>query len=165
MRIVVSAQEGSLDAPISAVFGRCPAFVIIDTATMQFEAVPNPAISQGGGAGVQSAQWVVNSGARAVLTGNLGPNAFAVLQAAGVPGYLVSEGTVRQAVEAFQSGRLPAMGQASAADHAGLNQRPASAAQTSGREAQLAALRERLRSLRQELAETLTQIEQLEKER
>ncbi len=165
MRIVVSAQDGSLDAPISAVFGRCPVFIVVDTTTMQFEVVANPAMSQGGGAGVQSAQWVVNSAAQAVLTGNLGPNAFAVLQAAGVPGYLVSEGTVRQAVEAFLAGRLQAMGQASAADHAGLNPQPVSTAPAGGREAQLAALRERLRSLRQELAETLDQIEQLDKER
>ncbi len=164
MKIVVSAQENSLDAPVSAVFGRCPTLILMDSETFEFEAVPNPAMAQSGGAGVQSAQWVIDSGAQAVLTGNLGPNAFAVLQAAGVPGYLVSQGTVRQAVEAFLAGRLPVMSQASTADHAGLNQQPVSATQMGRHEAKLAALRERLRSLRQELAETLEQIEQLEKE-
>lgn len=76
MRIVVSAQGDTLDAPASPVFGRCPTYLFVDSDTMQFEAVPNPAMSQGGGAGIQAAQFVVERGAQAVLTGNLGPNAF-----------------------------------------------------------------------------------------
>ena len=110
MKIVVSSQGETLDAPASPVFGRCPTFVFVDSETMASEAVPNPAMSQGGGAGIQAAQFVVNRGAETVLTGNLGPNAFDVLQAAGVPGYLVGEGTVGQAVTAFQAGQLQLAG-------------------------------------------------------
>jgi predicted Fe-Mo cluster-binding NifX family protein len=120
MKIVVSAQGDTLDAPASPVFGRCPTYIFVDSETMQFEAVPNPAVNQGGGAGIQAAQFVVERGAQAVLTGNLGPNAFDVLQAAGVPGYLVPEGTVRQAVEAFKAGRVQPMGGANVAAHAGI---------------------------------------------
>ena len=85
MRIVVSAQGENLDAPASPIFGRCPTYIFVDTETMQFEAVPNPAMNQGGGAGIQAAQFVVELGAQAVLTGNLGPNAFNVLAATGIP--------------------------------------------------------------------------------
>lgn len=120
MRIVVSAQGENLEAPASPVFGRCPTYVFVDTETMQYEAVPNPAMNQGGGAGIQAAQFVVGRGAQAVLTGNLGPNAFDVLQAAGVPGYLVLEGTVRQSVEAFKAGRIQPLGGANVAAHAGM---------------------------------------------
>ncbi len=119
MKIVVSAQGETLDAPASPVFGRCPAYILIDTESMQYQAVANLAMDLGGGAGIQAAQFVVERGAQAVLTGNLGPNAFGVLQAAGVPGYLVSEGTVRQAVEAFTAGRLQPMGGANVDAHAG----------------------------------------------
>ena len=119
MRIVVSAQGDTLDAPASPVFGRCPTYVFVSE-TMQFEAVPNPAMNQGGGAGIQAAQFVVERGAQAVLTGNLGPNAFDVLEAAGIPSYLVPEGTVRQAVEAFRVGRVRPMGSANVAAHAGM---------------------------------------------
>ena len=107
MKIVVSAQGDTLEAPASPVFGRCPTYIFVDTETMGFEAVPNPAMNQGGGAGIQAAQFVTSHGVQAVLTGNLGPNAFNVLEAAGVPGYLVSEGTVRQAVEAFKASHDP----------------------------------------------------------
>lgn len=185
MRIVVSAQGDTLDAPASPVFGRCPMYVFVDTETMQFEAVPNPAIDQGGGAGVQAAQFVVERGAQAVLTGNLGPNAFGVLQAAGAACYLAPEGTVRQAVEAFKAGQLQPMGGANVVAHAGLGRGaghgsgpgmgremgggfpPATAgraAPDSQRETELAQLRGRLKDLRQQLAEVMERIDQLERE-
>jgi predicted Fe-Mo cluster-binding NifX family protein len=201
MRIVVSAQGDTLEAPTSPVFGRCPTYLFVDTETMEFEAVPNQAMSQGGGAGIQAAQFVVNQGAKAVLTGNLGPNAFDVLQAAAVPSYLISEGTVRQAVEAFKGGRLQPMAGANVATHVGLGggmgfgmgrgrgmgrgvgrgmgmrrgmgmgmrsgMQPVPPAQPDVQPAPepgLAELREELKSLRQQLAETMERIEQLEKE-
>lgn len=119
MKIVISAEGHTLDAPASPVFGRCPTYVFVDSETMEFEAVANPAMNQGEGAGIQAAQFVVNRGAQALLTGNLGPNAFAVLQAAGVPGYLIPEGTVRQAVESFNAGQLRQLGDANVAAKAG----------------------------------------------
>ena len=191
MRIVVSAQGEGLDSPASPVFGRCPVYVFIDTETMAFEAIPNPAMNQGGGAGTQAAQFVVERGAQAVLSGNLGPNAFSVLQAAGVPAYLVPEGTVRQAVEAFKGGRLQAVGGANVAAHAGMGGAvdagsglgrgmgtgrgmgmgrgmaappPApTTAPAAAPESELAALRETLKSLRQQLADTMERMEKLER--
>ena len=180
MKVVVSSQGENLDAPASPVFGRCPTYVFVDTETMEFEALPNAAMSQGGSAGIQAAQFVVNKGAEAVLSGNLGPNAFDVLQAAGVPGYLISEGTVRQAVEAHKAGQLQPMGGANVAAHAGMGgggrgmgrgmgrrmqaAAPVQPAPHPAYESELAELRETLKSLRQQLAETMERIEELEKE-
>jgi predicted Fe-Mo cluster-binding NifX family protein len=119
MRVVVSAQGNTLDSATSPVFGRCPTFLFVDSERMEFETMPNPAMDQGAGAGIQAAQFVVTHGAEALLTGNLGPNAFAVLQAAGVPGYLVPRGTVREAVEAFKRGQLRPLADANVAAKAG----------------------------------------------
>jgi predicted Fe-Mo cluster-binding NifX family protein len=66
---------------------------------MEAESVDNPAMSAGGGAGIQAAQFVVERGAEAVVSGNVGPNAFAVFESAGVPVYLFGGGSVREAVE------------------------------------------------------------------
>ena len=178
MKIAVSSQGSDLEAPASSVFGRCPTFILVELETMVFETVANPAVSQGGGAGIQAAQYVVDLGIQAVLTGNLGPNAFDVLQAAKVPGYIVPEGTVRQAVEAFKAGQLQSMGGASVAVHAGMggggqaartvphNREGAtgSAKTKPEREAELEELRETLTSLRQQLAGTMARIERLEQE-
>jgi predicted Fe-Mo cluster-binding NifX family protein len=175
MRIVVSSQGDNLDSEASPVFGRCPVYVFVDTETMAFEAVTNPAMNQGGGAGIQAAQFVVNQGAEAVLSGNLGPNAFDVLQAARVPGFLIADGTVSQAVEAYREGQLQPMAGPNVAAHAGMGRGmrlsrdvpptmdsapPADAA----RDAELAELGKTLKSLRQQLAETMARIEELGKE-
>jgi predicted Fe-Mo cluster-binding NifX family protein len=174
MRIAVSSQGENLDAPASAVFGRCPTYLFVEPETMKFEALPNPAMSQSGGAGIQAAQFVVNQGAEVVLSGNLGPNAFDVLQAAGVPGYLVSEGTVRQAVEAYRAGQLQPMGGPNVSAHAGMRgagrgmgrgpQTTASSKPDVEKDRELGELRETLKGLRQQLAETMEKIEGLEKE-
>jgi predicted Fe-Mo cluster-binding NifX family protein len=120
MRIVVTANGDYLDAPLSPVFGRCPKYVFVDTETLAVEAIENPALSSSAGAGIQAAQFVVERGARAVLTGNIGPNAANVLQGADVPVYQVYEGTVRQAAEMFRQGRLSLLGGANVASHSGM---------------------------------------------
>ena len=74
----------------------------------------------GGGAGIQAAQYVIGQGVQSVVTGNVGPNAFGVFRAAGVPVYLFRSGTVRQAVEAHKSGQLTAASGASGPAHAGM---------------------------------------------
>lgn len=179
MKIAVSAQGETLDAPASPVFGRCPTYVFVEPETMEFEVVPNPAMSQGGGAGIQAAQFVVNQGADAVLSGNLGPNAYDVLRAAGVPGYLVSGGTVRQAIEGYKAGKLEPMSGPNVHAHAGMRgggrgmgrgrqasvvAPPAASKPAVDKQSELAELRATLKDLRQQLATTMEKIEDLEKE-
>ncbi len=106
MKIAISAQGTNLDAQTSEVFGRAPNLIFVDTETGVFEALANPAMTQGGGAGTSAAQFVLRRGAEAVLARTFGPNAIEVFDAAGVPAYLVPEGTVRQAVDMFKSHRL-----------------------------------------------------------
>lgn len=114
MRVAITSNGTDLDAPASPVFGRCAAYVFVETDTMAVEAVENAAIGASSGAGIQAAQSVVERGAQAVVTRNVGPNAFSVLQSAGVPVYLFAGGTVREAVEAFTAGRLQSVADASA---------------------------------------------------
>jgi predicted Fe-Mo cluster-binding NifX family protein len=120
MKIVVTASGTHLDAPISPIFGRCPIYLFVDTETLAYEAVENPAISASAGAGTQAAQFVVEGGAQALLTGNIGPNAANALQAADVPVYQIFEGTVQQAVEMFRQGRLNPIGGANVPSHSGM---------------------------------------------
>jgi predicted Fe-Mo cluster-binding NifX family protein len=190
MKIVVSANGVDLDAPASPVFGRCPVYVFVDTETMVFEAVENPAVGASGGAGIQAAQFVVERGAQAAVTGNMGPNAFSVLQSAGIPIYLFGGGTVRQAVEAFKAGQLQAAGGASAPAHAGMGmgrgmgrgmgmgrgvgrqawgsapQTPpqaAAAPPAPSRDEEIAALKDMAGDLRKQLADALDRLDRLEK--
>ena len=106
MQIVIPANGADLDAPPSAVFGRCPTFIFVDSETLEYEALPNAAVGASGGAGVQAAQTVVQHGVQAVIAPSLGPNAFRVIQAAGIPAYRLEGATVREVAVAFQGGRL-----------------------------------------------------------
>jgi predicted Fe-Mo cluster-binding NifX family protein len=45
-------------------------------------------------------------GAQAVVTGNVGPKAFRILNAAGIKVYLSAEGTVAEAIRKFKAGEL-----------------------------------------------------------
>jgi predicted Fe-Mo cluster-binding NifX family protein len=120
MKVVVTASGTHLDAPISPIFGRCRIYLFVDTETLAYEAVENPASSASAGAGIQAAQFVVEHGARALLTGNIGPNAANALQAADVPVYQIFEGTVQHAVDMFRQGRLNTIGGANVPSHSGM---------------------------------------------
>jgi predicted Fe-Mo cluster-binding NifX family protein len=166
MKIVVTSSGVDLEAEAHPAFGRCPIYIFVDAETMQFEAVENAAANAAGGAGIQAAQFVVERGAQAVVTGNVGPNAFQVLQPAGVPIYLFSGGTVRQAVEAYKAGELSAAGGASRPAHAGMGMerdRDGSApASVPPREEEIEALRETARELRKQVAEVMERLDRLE---
>ena len=108
MRVAVSSSGRDLESPVDPRFGRCAYFVIVNTETMNFEAVPNTSITAASGAGIGAAQLVASKGVKTVLTGNVGPNAFSVLSAAGVQVVTGAAGTVKDVVEKFKLGELPA---------------------------------------------------------
>ena len=118
MKIAITAQGKGLDDPVDPRFGRAGYLIIVDPETMEYEAVDNsPNLNLPQGAGIQAAQNVVNRGVGALVTGNCGPKAFTVLKAGQVGVYLGAEGTVRQAVEAFRTGRLNRTEQANVEGH------------------------------------------------
>ena len=169
MKVMVTAEGSDLDALSNPRFGRCPIFVFVETETMSFEAVPNPAASASGGAGIQAAQFVVEQGAQAVLTGNVGPNAAEVLRAADVPVYLNNERTVKASVEAFREGRLTKAAGATVAAHAGMGGRraqvPRQSNPTAGaQEQEIETLKQMAADLRKQLAEIVDRIGKLEEE-
>lgn len=121
MKVAVTAPSPNIDDAVDPRFGRCPYFLIVDTETMESEAVENPYLDASGGAGIQSAQLVASKGARAVLTGNCGPNAFQTLTAAGVEVVTGISGTIRAAVKNYASGPgLRAADQANVPSHFGM---------------------------------------------
>lgn len=111
MKVCVTAQGDNLDAPVDPRFGRCQYFVIVDPDTLQYEAVVNPNVDARGGAGIQSGQIMAEKGVEAVVTGNVGPNAYQTLTAVGISVITGAAGTVKQAIEKFKNGELrPAQG-------------------------------------------------------
>lgn len=106
MKICITSEGNTLDSKVDGRFGRCQYFIVADTDTLEFEAVGNPNIESMGGAGIQSAQLVASKQVKAVLTGNVGPNAFQTLQAAGIDIFTGASGTVREAIEKYKKGEF-----------------------------------------------------------
>lgn len=106
MRVAVSSTGADLDAAVDPRFGRCPFFIIVDTDTMEFEAVPNVSWQSPSGAGIEAAQIVANKNVQVVLTGDVGPNAYKALSAAGIQVITGITGTVRDVVEKYRKGGL-----------------------------------------------------------
>jgi len=109
MKVVVTAQGPGLDSPVDPRFGRARQFVLVDTDSGEFTAHDNAQnLNAPQGAGIQAAQTAARLGAEAVLTGHVGPKAFATLRAGRVAVYTGVTGTVREAVERFKAGQLRA---------------------------------------------------------
>lgn len=106
MKIAVSSSGQTLDSAVETRFGRCPYFLIVNPATLEFESIANANAELGGGAGIQSAQLIAEKGPSFVLTGNCGPNAIQVLKKAGIKVVTGVSGSVSQAVQQFAAGSL-----------------------------------------------------------
>jgi predicted Fe-Mo cluster-binding NifX family protein len=116
VKICVTAKGYNLDAQVDPRFGRCEYFLIVDTETLRYEAIRNPNIDTGGGAGIQSGQIMAERQVKAVITGDMGPNAFQTLNAAGISVMTGASGSIRQAIEKYKMGELkPTQGPTSGA--------------------------------------------------
>lgn len=124
MKICVTSQGETLDAEMDPRFGRCRYFIFVETDTLAYTAVENANVEFSGGAGIQSGQLAISQGAKAVLTGNMGPNAFQTLQAGGLSVYTGLSGSVRDAVEKFKGGALKPTGNPNVGSKFGMPGKP-----------------------------------------
>ena len=106
MRICVTSTGDNLDSSLDPRFGRCGYFIIVDPTSLEFKAIANPNLSATGGAGIQSAQLVAKEGAEAVVSGNVGPNAFQTLSSLGLKIYTGASKTIREVIAEFNQGTL-----------------------------------------------------------
>lgn len=118
MLVAFSTDGGNLDSILDTRFGRCRNFLVLDSSFSDFKVIENSQnLNAAQGAGIQSAQNVIASGAQALVTGHCGPKAFKVLQAAGIPIYLGEEKTIRSLLEDFQNGKLEPLASADVEGH------------------------------------------------
>jgi len=111
MKLAITAQGADLDSPVDPRFGRARYFLLVDSETGDCTAQDNTQnFNALQGAGIQAAQNIVGAGAEAVVTGHVGPKAFATLQAAKIQIHTGASGTAREALEQFRAGKLPAVG-------------------------------------------------------
>ncbi len=106
MKVAISSSGTTLESNVDSRFGRCPYFIIYDTGDDTFFNVENQSRQAMGGAGVQAAQMIVNQNVEAVITGNIGPNAYKVLSAASISVYSGTTGSVENAIGKLKKDEL-----------------------------------------------------------
>ena len=120
MQIALTAKGESLESEIDPRFGRCQYFLIVDLDTMNVTSISNESALASGGAGIQAAQTIAKTGADVVVTGNMGPNAFETLSAAGIKVVIGASGLVKEAIEQYKKGELSETKSPNVGSHAGL---------------------------------------------
>lgn len=118
MKVAVTSQGPDLNSQVAPRFGRARYFLIVDATSGAFTVRDNSGnLSTAHTAGMQAAGAIVSLGVGAVITGSIGPKAFATLEAGNVEVYTVASGTAEDAIEKLKAGRLELARKANMQEH------------------------------------------------
>ncbi len=119
MLIALSSSGESKNSTLDHHFGRCAYFAFYDDEKDEWRFEPNEAAKKTSGAGIQAAQFVLDQKAEVIITGEVGPKAWQVLQPAPLEVFQLSGVTLEEAVQAYREGKARKMGEASDNSHTG----------------------------------------------
>ncbi len=106
-KIVVTTQSSSPQAEVDPRFGRAAFFLVFDSEGGSPEVHDNKQnLNAAQGAGIQTGQNVAQLGAEVVITGNVGPKAYHLLEEAGIRVFRFAGGTAEEAVQKWKDGQL-----------------------------------------------------------
>ena len=106
MLIAIPAEGEDLSAAVSSRFARAPWFLLVDSETLEFEAISNPATEASHGAGSLAVQELARRGVSAVFAPRVGPKAAEALSAVGMAVYEVADCTCSEALAYYKEGKL-----------------------------------------------------------
>ena len=107
MKLAITAQGPSLDAPFDERFGRAAGFLCVELESGGLEYLSNAADEQAAqGAGIVAGKRMQEAGVEVVITGHVGGNAQRVLKAAQISVYCGRFDTAQEALQAYQTGKL-----------------------------------------------------------
>lgn len=108
MKVAVTSAGNNLDSEVSSVFGRSPEFIIADLENDEIKDVSpiaNPAKNERG-AGNIAAQFIIDHGVNALISGELGPIAFNTLKNTDIKVYRITSGSIKKNLEQFIEAKL-----------------------------------------------------------
>ncbi len=110
MKVAVSSQGQNIDSKVHTLFGRCDFFVVVDTETGSFESITNDSREAATGAGTACVQSLIKFGTEAVISSQVGPNAYEALKGAGIDVFISKPGLkVEEAIQELKAGTLSKM--------------------------------------------------------
>jgi predicted Fe-Mo cluster-binding NifX family protein len=106
MRIAVTIVKPEKTSLLSEIFGRSDFFLIYNTSDNWEEFLPNPFAKELGGAGIQSARFLIENKIDSVIVKQIGKSPFRFLASANTKVYQCKEGTAAEAIRLFNEGKL-----------------------------------------------------------
>lgn len=105
MKLCITSRGKGLGSIVDVRFGRCKYLVFVDEGGKIIETIQNPGEENARGAGIKTAQSVIDKDARVVITGKVGPNAAEVLKSSDIKIFIVEDGlSVKEAVDLYIKG-------------------------------------------------------------
>lgn len=119
-KICISSTGKDLDANVDPRFGRSEFFLIINPENKDYELIINESQNEMGGAGIKAAERIAKNNVKYVITGNVGPNAFQTLKAAGIKVISGVSGNISDVIDQFNKGELKENDAPSVGSHFGM---------------------------------------------
>jgi len=121
MKIAISAKGKVNDDLVDMRFGRCEYFQIHDTEIVEIiKILENKGESASGGAGIAAANQLIDENVDVIITGNLGPNAFELIEKAEIKTYKCDSISIKTALDKYNNNELEEIKNSGAAHH-GMN--------------------------------------------
>ena len=107
MKIALTLLKNDINGPIESSFGRAAYLAVYDDQTDKVVYLANTARYQQGGAGVSSAQMVIDQNVEVAIIPQCGEKAYRALNAAHIQLYQATLATGKANLDAYKKGELP----------------------------------------------------------
>ena len=105
-KIAVAIEIPENSSPISEIFGRCNKFLFYNQQTNTQEFITNPFKSELGGAGIQSAKFLIENEVDLVIVKQIGINPLRFLKSANIKVFECKDGNATEALNKLKEGKL-----------------------------------------------------------
>ncbi|BCZ44446.1 diguanylate cyclase [Clostridium gelidum] len=106
MKIAISANGENNESVLDVRFGRCEYFQIHDTEKKEVKILENLGKCANGGAGIVAANQLIDENINVIITGNLGPNAFELMEKAEIKAYKCENISITSVLEKYNNNEL-----------------------------------------------------------
>ena len=106
MKIALSISKSDDSSPFLEIFGRSSHYFINDTERNSEEIFPNPYFIELGGAGIQSARFLIDQNIDVLITKNIGINPLRFLRSVKIKVYQCNDCNVLEAIKLFSESKL-----------------------------------------------------------
>ncbi|MGH4125429.1 MAG: NifB/NifX family molybdenum-iron cluster-binding protein [Clostridium sp.] len=106
MKIAISSTGKTTEDLLESFFGRCEYFQIHDTISGDIKIVENKGKTSSGGAGIAASNQLVDENVDVIITGDLGPNAFEIIEKSGIKAYKCGNIVISSVLLKYDNGEL-----------------------------------------------------------